>query len=162
MIRTALAVLALAASACAAGSSAGPPPRQIAPLALEMPATIQDLVVVRENVDDQLEGVRPNYAQGVALHSLRDGDLLQATLQVVRLRATADPASPSFRDTILNQVGGTEPTVIAVSDTEVWLSAGTQQRIASWISGRDMFVLAIRDEYPRWRGLIRRAVEMQL
>jgi hypothetical protein len=148
---------------CACGSG-GPPGARVKPMrqleTAAVPAELLGLEVQREDMASSLRRARPSYADSTSLYSLRNGDLLVATLQLSRMADAADAASPAFRRAVVNQIGSTAPKAMRMGDTTVWLTAGTRQRIAVWFNGRYMFVLASRDDFDQPRVLLRTALQI--
>jgi hypothetical protein len=97
----------------------------------------------------------------VGLYSFREGDLLQATLQVSRFNSKADVRSAKFRQTLLSQIGGSLPKRVTMGEDTVYLTSGTKQIIAVWFRGRNLLVLAVREDYAQPRALLRAALELQ-
>jgi hypothetical protein len=44
----------------------------------------------------------------------------------------------------------------------VWLTTATKQTVAAWFVDETMYVLSIREDYPRPRTLVRAALELTL
>jgi hypothetical protein len=62
---------------------------------------------------------------------------------------------------VVNQIGSSTPRRALLGSTSVYLTTGTQQRIAVWFKGRYFFILAIREDYRHPRTLLREAVEIK-
>lgn len=161
LLAIAMAMLFLSA-ACTSGQDPGAAVEsEIVALDVSLPARLLQLDVAKEQIAGRMGLVPANYAQAVALFSLRKAKLLQATLEIVRLRASVAPPSRAFQASIANQIGSVAPGRLNVGGHTVWLSTGTKQRIALWFDDDHMLVLAIRDDYSSWRSLIRRALAVQ-
>src|SRR5580765_6199323 len=103
----ALAV-ALPVASCGGGSRNDAAP--ITPTSADLlPSTILGLKVKRENVKARVAGVKRSYVDRAGLYSLRDGKVLEATLQVSTFNDKADVKSSEFRLAIVNQIGSTQP-----------------------------------------------------
>ncbi len=133
-------------------------PRPIEPLvAPSVPKKLLDLSVGQEDVTAALERYRNSYVTNTALYSLRQGKLLQATLQISLLNELSE-RSPDFERSVVGQIGGSVPRVQRIGTDTVYLTRGTKQNVSIWFHDRYMFVLATRDEYPRPRTLLRAAL----
>lgn len=160
----ALVALALVVAGCGR-SDAGVEPtagKQVKDLELSgLPAELLGLKVQREDVSETVARVDATFIDALGLWSLRSDDLVQATLQVSRFSAGADPRSPRFRQTVVNQIGSSKPRAFRLGARTVYLTTGTKQSIAVWFSGRHLFVLASRSDYDQPRTLLRRALEIK-
>ena len=126
-----------------------------------LPPEFLGLAVAKEDVAGSLASTKRSYVEATSLYSLRDGDLLQATLQVSRFTAKAEHSTPAFRNSLLNQIGGTRPRTVRVGDDTVYLTSGTKQQLAVWFRDRYMLILATREDYPTPRTLIREALQVE-
>ena len=126
-----------------------------------LPPEFLGLAVAKEDVAGSLASTKRSYVEATSLYSLRNGDLLQATLQVSRFTAKAEHTSTKFRNSLLNQIGGTRPRTVRVGDDTVYLTSGTKQQLAVWFRGRYMLILATREDYPTPRTLIREALQVE-
>lgn len=126
-----------------------------------LPPEFLGLTVAKEDVSGSLASTKRSYVEATSLYSLRDGDLLQATLQVSRFTPKAEYSTPRFRNSLLNQIGGTRPRTVRVGDDTVYLTSGTKQQLAVWFRGRYMLILATREDYPTPRTLIREALQVE-
>ena len=70
------------------------------------------------------------FIDALSLYSLRKNDLVQATLQVSRFNDGADVDADKFRQTVVNQIGGTAPRTVRLGSETVYLTTGTKQTIA--------------------------------
>lgn len=168
--RLGLALVALVVLLAGCGrSDAGVEPtagKQVKDLELSgLPAELLGLKVQREDVSETVARVDSAFVDALGLWSLRTvsdgGDLVQATLQVSRFSEGADPRSPRFRQTVVNQIGSSKPRAFRLGARTVYLTTGTKQSIAVWFSGRHLFVLASRSDYDQPRTLLRRALEIK-
>lgn len=107
------------------------------------------------------QDIKDPYVEGVGLYSLREGELLQGTLQVSRFSADADAEKPRFRQSVVQQIGSSVPRRYRMADNTVYLTSGKRQTIAVWFRGRYFFVLSMRDEFQQPRSLLREALEVQ-
>ena len=126
-----------------------------------IPAELLGLTVQKEDVAGTVAQVDSAFIDGLGLYSLRDDDLVQATLQVSRFNKEADTGSSEFRQAIVNQIGSARPRAYRLGSRTVYLTTGTKQSIAIWFTGRYMFVLASRSDYDQPRTLLRRALELE-
>lgn len=101
------------------------------------------------------------FIEEIGLFSMRRDELLQATLQVARFRPEAKLDERRFRDNIARQVSTGEPQVLRMGQDLVYMSAGQRQSVVVWFKERTMFVLAMREEFPRPRALLRAALGVQ-
>ncbi len=114
------------------------------------------LDVARENISGSLATQSGNaYVSQVGLFSLRDGDLLEATLQVSKLSSAARPKDPKFQEQVANQIGGTKVQAFVMGDHNVYRTSQRKQSITSWFEGDYFLILAVRDTYPTPRALLR-------
>ena len=114
------------------------------------------LDVERENIAGSIETQSGNsYVNQVGLFSLRDGDLLQATLQVSKLAKAARAKDPKFQQQVANQIGGTKVQAFVMGDHNVYRTSQRKQSITSWFDGDYFLILAVRDTYPTPRALLR-------
>lgn len=136
--------------------------RQVSTLDGELlPATLGGLVVEEEAAVEEITERTNAYVAEVGLFSLRDDDLLQATLQVSRFHEDADYRASSFRRAIVDKVGSSAPRAFRMGDSTVWLTTGQSQRVAVWFEDDLFFLLAVRDDFERFRGLLRETLELE-
>ena len=127
-----------------------------------VPAELLGLQTKQEEIGDALATTKRAYLEGVGLYSFRREDLLQATLQVSRFNDDADFESASFRRSVVSQIGGSVPKRVRVGKDTVYLTTGTKQTLAMWYRGRNLLVLAVREDYEQPRTLLREALRIQL
>lgn len=154
----AFALLALLGSAaCGESSPKGVQAKDIDQLPPDLvKGPILGLNVAREDVRDRVAEQEANaYIAAVALYSLREGERLEATLQVSKLTDKARPENAGFRSQIANQVGGTKSQAYVMGGKTVYRSSARSQSIASWFQGRYYLVLSVRDTYGTPRSLLR-------
>lgn len=114
------------------------------------------LTVERESIAGSLASQSGNaYVSQVGLFSLRDGDLLQATLQVSKLSKAARPDDVKFQQQVASQIGGTKVQAFVMGDRNVYRTSQRKQSITSWFEGDYFLILAVRDTYPTPRALLR-------
>lgn len=160
-----LAALAVGATLLL-GSACGDEATQLGASSVErfddsiVPDELLGLRVASEEVGGA-QDIKDPYVEGVGLYSLRDGELLQGTLQVSRFSEDADAEKARFRQSVVQQIGSSVPRRYRMSDRTVYLTSGKRQTIAVWFNGRYFFVLSTRDEFDRPRALLREAVEVQ-
>ena len=127
-----------------------------------LPSEFLGLKVAKEDVSGALATSKRSYVDATTLYSLRtEDDLLQATLQVSRFTPKSEYESRPFRNSLLNQIGGSRPRSVRVGDDTVYLTTGTKQQLAVWFRGRYMLILATREDYPTPRTLIREALAVK-
>jgi hypothetical protein len=127
-----------------------------------VPSEILDLAVEAEDVEERLEGAERNYVDATGLYSLREGDRLQATLQVARLNDEADVDDERFRLSIVNQIGSTEPKAFRMGESTVYLTASKRQSVAVFFEERSFVVLSTLETYESSRALLREVLELDL
>jgi hypothetical protein len=153
-------IVAALAGACGGGA---PAPKGVR--ALDLPALgdhVLDLQVQPETAKvSALKGVSRPYVDGIGLFSLRSDAQLEATLQVSRFTSRADVKSAKFRDSVIRQIGSTEPQQFRMGDKAVWLTTGRRQSVAVWFRDKNLFILSIRDDYPQPRTLLRTVLEVK-
>ena len=135
----------------------------VKPVAMALPPAVLGLKVAKEDVTKPVKEVAKTYVESLSMYSFRRDDLLQATLQVSRISATAkgDTSSSSFRSAVVNQLGGSTPQQVQLGDTTVYLTSGTDQRLAVWFRDRYFFVLASRNDFDQPRTLLRSVLDVQ-
>ncbi len=157
------AAVALAGCARSDAAPVKPTPGQ-AVKALELPnlpAELLGLKIAPEDVADDLTKVPAAFVDAMSLYSLRDNDLVMATLQVSRFNDGADVKAEKFRETVINQIGSTAPRTVPLGGDTVYLTTGTKQSIGVWFKDRYLFVLATRGDYDEPRTLLRKALEIK-
>ena len=136
--------------------------RTIASLDLPaVPGELNGLKVAREDVAETIESVERPYFDGVVLYSLREGDQLQATLQVGRFADDTRYRETSFRSSLLGTIGGGIPKRVRMGEESVWLTSANRQAIAVWFRGPYLFLLSARDEYDYPRTLLRETLKVE-
>ena len=154
------AILALASIAC--GNSTVVQNTDASPTTATLPSQILGLRVQPENVSAQLKGVRRPYIDAVAVYSLRDGDLLKASLQISHFNSAARPNDPDFIGSITSTIGGSAQAPYQVGAQTVYATTASDQVIFTWFRGRQMYVLAVQKNFPFPRTLLRRLVTNDL
>jgi hypothetical protein len=165
VMRAVAATVVLAAvalmGACGGSASNGVTGQRISSLsATILPSSVLNMSVAEENVHQALAQVQRTYLDATSVYSFRSADLLEATLQVSRFIDAARYRSSKFHAALVNQIGSSQPNLVRVGGADVYLTSGTQQRIAVWFNGRYMFVLATREDFPQPRTLLRRLLEV--
>ncbi len=136
--------------------------RSVEPLDADaLPSELLGLQVKREDIAEVLDGTKRPYLDEAGLYSLREGDTLQATLQIGRFAEGVDFTSQDFRDKLLTTVGGGSIRELRLGDRQVYLTIGDRQQVALWFEGRHLLVLSTREEYDTPRSLLRAALELQ-
>jgi hypothetical protein len=78
---------------------------------------------------------------------------------VSRFADGVDHADGDFRRAIVNRIGTAQ--VHRVGEHTVWITRGRQQQITVWFDDAHMFVLSVREDYPRPRALLREVLEVR-
>lgn len=162
--RRALALLiavGVALSGCG-DDATGVSGEQLAQLADVLPGELLGLRVSEEEPGSTLGTVDSTYMTSFGLYALRDGDLLQATVQVGDLASEdRDVTSPEFRREVALNIGGQESQPFRMGDDTVYLTAGRKQSISIWFRDARMYVVSVRDTYTTPRTLLRALIENQ-
>lgn len=156
----AAAVAVFSLAACSGDPKAAAAPRRpVEQLKVDLPMELAGLNVKSEDITKALTTVRPSYVKGTALFSLRsDADLVQATIQVNRLKDDKRYVTKEFRRTIVNQLGSSPPRATQMEEQTVYRTSGSKLALAIWFDGKSMYLLSIRDDFSRPRTLIRALV----
>jgi len=161
--RAVAAAVALAVTLAACGGGGDDETTAIATLPDDtLPASILGLTVEAEDVSERIEGADRSYVEAAGLYSLREGERLQATLQVTRLNDEADTGDERFRLAIVNQIGSTEPKAFRMGEDTVYLTASKRQSVAVHFSERTFVVLSTLETYESSRSLLREVLELEL
>jgi hypothetical protein len=156
-----LVALSLAAACGSASSAEEFAAKEVETFGADLlPSTLLDLNVKVEEVA-RTDSVKAPFVDGIGLYSLRDGELLQGTLQVSRFAEAAEPESARFRQSVVAQIGSTVPKAYRMGSETVYLTTGKRQSIAVWFRDRHFFVLSTRDQYDTPRALLRAALEVE-
>ncbi len=126
-----------------------------------LPADLLGLKLTPEDVAQDLAKVPSAFIDALSLYSLRQDELVMATLQVSRFNDGADVDTEKFRQTVVNQIGSSAPRTVRLGSQTVYLTTGTKQSIGVWFKGRHLFVLATRADYDEPRTLLRKALEIE-
>ncbi len=132
------------------------------PASIRLPQQIVGLQVGAEKVGSGLKQVVRPYVDSVSVFSLREKELLRASLQVNRFNRAARPQDSDFRESIVSTIGGTSPLDLRVDDEQVFATTASDQSVYVWFEGDGMFVLAVQKDFPFPRTLLRRMVELDL
>lgn len=156
-----VSLLSAALVACNRTDSARPSSTstKVSTAGIVLPRQLLGLQVKPEDVSKQFDKTKRAYVASVGLFSLRENDLVRATLEVGRFNTLARPNDPGFRAQIINRLGTIRPETLLVGDTIVYATAGTDQSIYAWFEGRGFFVLTTHREYEFPRTLLRRIIE---
>lgn len=127
------------------------------PAEVELPDQILGLRVVQEDVSTNIVEVKSaTYVSSVALFSLREGELLQASLQVSSFNDLAKPKSERFRRQVASLMGGSSLEELTIGGNKVFMTTGQQQITYTWFKGRGFNVLTVRRAYSFRRTLLRK------
>ena len=167
MRRSAIALAAIVAlaslSGCGSGDVQAADPGTGESAILPLPSQIAGLRVVAETLSEEdLAKIDRPYVDTISVFSLREKDLLRATIQIARFNRVARPDDNEFRGSIIGVLGGRRPVELNVGGTTINATAGTAQNIFAWFSGRGMFVLSVQQDYPFPRTLLRRLIDLDL
>jgi hypothetical protein len=124
-----------------------------------LPSEMLGMQLQREESASLVKAKRP-FIEQVGLFSMRKDKLLQATLQISRFSKDAKAKDARFRESVVNQVSVSTPQILRMGSETVYLSTGQRQSLVVWFKDRTMFVLAVREEYPQPRALLRKALEI--
>lgn len=128
----------------------------------EMPEQILGLGVIQEDISSDIAEVRSaTYISSLALFSFREGDLLQASLQVASLNNLAKPNLESFRKQVAGLMGGSSLEELRIGTHKVYMTSGQQQIVYTWFKGRGYYVLTVRRAYPFRRTLLRKLLDLE-
>lgn len=153
--------LGVVMGACSRGgpSTASGGSDEIATGGVQLPRQILGLQVAPEDVSAEFAQTKRSYVASVGLFSMRENDLVRATLQVSRFNRLANPGSPAFRNLIINRLGSQRPEILQVGTTDVYVTSGTDQQIFAWFEGRGFYILTTHRDYEFPRTLLRRVIE---
>ncbi|MEY2569078.1 MAG: hypothetical protein QOE35_3607 [Actinomycetota bacterium] len=125
----------------------------------KIPSEILGLKVSPETVKD-LSSSHGAYVDQAALYGLRQGDLLEATLQLTRFNDAAKPTQRDFQQRIIAKLGGSVPRPVRMGTQTVYFTTAAKQTLAIWFKGRMLYVLSAREDYAFPRSLVRAALEI--
>jgi hypothetical protein len=132
------------------------------PARVQLPSQILGLTVTQENVDERLSPIKKStYLDSFGLFSMRQKDLLQASLQVGRFNTTARQLNQGFERQIVGLMGTSNPREILVGKKTVFTTATNRQTIFVWFAGRGFYVLTARNDYPFEFTLLRKLISME-
>lgn len=131
-------------------------------LNISLPSQILGLRVQQEQLAKGLEDVDRPYFDALALFSLRENDLLRASLEIGRFNSFARPKSEGFRNQILGKIGSREPRSMRVGRQTIYVTAGNQQAIFVWFDGDGVFVMITHQDFAFPRTLLRRILDLNL
>ena len=153
------AILIVSNTACKSSQQESGP---VGPVSVEVPSQILGLSVIQEDVTGQvLPFKNRSYLDTFGLFSMREGDLLRATLQMGRFGQAAEEGDDIFRRQIIGLMGTSTPREILVGDQTVWSSIGTQQSVFAWFNGRGFYVLTVHKEFPFELTLLRKLMSLE-
>jgi hypothetical protein len=154
------AIIVLAATGC--GGESEDAGAATDPARLSLPEQIVGLRVVPEDVKSELKGIERPFVDTVAVFSLREDDLLRASLQVSRFNSAARPEDPEFTRSIAGTIGGSSPLEFRVGGKDVFATAASDQVVFTWFEGEGMFVLAVQQDFEFPRSLLRRLLDSEV
>lgn len=154
-----LAILIVSSTACKSSPQTS---GTVGPVSVEVPSQILGLSVTQEDVSDQVFPFKNrSYLDTFGLFSMREGDLLRATLQMGRFGQVAEEGDDIFRRQIIGLMGTSTPREILVGDRAVWSSTGSQQSVFAWFEGRGFYVLTVHKEFPFELTLLRKLMSLE-
>lgn len=153
--------LGLVAGACNRGDSSAESAgtNEVVTGGVQLPRQILGLQVAPEDVAAEFAQTKRSYVESVGLFSMRENDLVRATLQVSRFNRLASPDSPAFQTLIINRLGTQRAEILQVGNNDVYVTSGTDQQIFAWFEGRGFYILTTHRDYEFPRTLLRRVVE---
>lgn len=161
--RLSLAVtLLLLLSACGGGGEIKSLTGKKAAPVVALPSQILGLKVAQENISSDLKKVKRPYIDSVGLFSLREEDLLRASIQIGRFNSLARPGSSKFRLSIIALLGVSKPLEFKAGDTVIYSTSGNRQNIFVWFKERSLFVLSVHQDYEFPRTLLRRILSYEI
>jgi hypothetical protein len=126
-----------------------------------VPAQLNGLMVSEEDIRPTIIKGSNTYVSAAGLFSMRENDVVQATLEVGRFNRQADDANPRFQLGFVSQVGGSAPSSARVDDAIVYFTTASKQRVYVWFRNHVYYILLIRSDYPQPRSLLRAALAVQ-
>jgi hypothetical protein len=155
-----ITVLALLLAACRSGQSERKGGTDsVEAGGVRLPNQLLGLQVKPEDVSGEFGEVRRSYIASLGLFSLRENDLVRATLQVSRFNSLARPSDRGFRNSVINRLGTTKAQTLRVGDTSVYVTSKTDQQVFAWFEGRGFFVVTTHRDYEFPRTLLRRIID---
>ena len=162
-IAAALVAVSIVVGACGNDAPKGVPGNKVKPIAARsFPSTILGLEVHEEDVKNNLAEAKNTYASQASLYSLRNENIVVATLQAMKLTDKFDYKSAREREALAVKIGGGRAEDYRVGSDTVYITQGQRQRIALWFRGRDLFVLSVRQDFDRPRSLIRETLGINI
>ena len=156
-------VLVLLTAACGGGTKGGTPSAKVKKLGVSLPSALAGLSVQPETNTSQLASAGlSTYVRAVSLYSLRQKDLVKATLQVSEFNDSSKFRSSKFQRTLVNQIAHGAPVTVRVGGSTVYLTSGVKQSVAVWFHDRYFLVLTTRADFDRPRTLLRSVIEVPL
>jgi hypothetical protein len=128
---------------------------------IAIPTQILGLKTAQEDVSKKLTDIRRPYLDAVAVFSLREDELLRATLQLSRFNRLARPGSDRFRASVIGLLGSSRPLALRVGDTTVYSTSGNKQNVFVWFAGRGFYVLSVHQDYNFPRTLLRKVIDQK-
>lgn len=151
---------AVAGAACAGGDgearAAGA--SQIETPVVTIPSQLLGLRVQLEDVSELVGDLEGAHVDSVALFTMREGDLLRATLQVSRFER-GSPEGRGFRRQVVEQLGTRAPIELNIAGTNIFSTGGTQQSVYVWFEDGRMLILSVQQDFEFPRLLLRRTLE---
>jgi hypothetical protein len=135
--------------------------KAISPVAMPLPPAVLGLKVAKEDVSEPIKELDKTYVEALSMYSFRRDELLQATLQISRITAKGDTGTARFRSAVVNQLGDSTPQEVRLGDTTVYVTSGTEQRLAVWFRDHYFFVLASRNDFEQPRSLLRSVLDLR-
>src|SRR2546423_12156049 len=89
---------------------------------------------------------RRSQVEATGMFSMRAGDLLEATLQVSRLRDEARFRTAKFQAQVVSEIGSSLPHRTRLGGMDGYLTTRAPQRGAVWVKGRCFFIPSLPDD----------------
>lgn len=157
-----LVLLAFVVPGCGEGSGKSTGAGTVESSGIVIPSQLVGLTVKVEDVSGQTKEIKQSYVDSLGMFSMREDELLRATLQVSRLSRIARPQSAGFRRSIVSYLGGSTPIELRVGGTTVYSTSGNKQNIFIWFRERGMFILSVHQDFAFPRTLLRKVVGLEV
>lgn len=155
-------LLGLTLPGCTANPQ-GESPATVGILSLNVPEQVLNLTGRQEDLGSVLEGQsKVFYVDQVGLLSLREDELLRATLQVTKFRDSAPFRTARFRSSVVSLLSGTAPQKLKVGEETLFMTSGNQQLIFAWFRDQRFFVLTVHRDFEMPRTLVREVLRLEL
>jgi hypothetical protein len=120
------------------------------------------LTVSPEKLPSGISKNSETYARAIGFYSLRQNQLVEATLEIVHLGTNANWSSAGFQSSLVGQVAGGVPSTLQLSGHTVYEATATGSGMTMWFDGPYFYVLSIRSDYKSPRSLLESALGVSL